>query len=40
MERVKTDNKEYDMDKWWIFNLLFWLRLALVGLGVLIVYVY
>lgn len=29
--------KNYDMDKWWIFNLLFWLRLVTVILGVLIV---
>lgn len=29
--------KVYDMDKWLIFDLLFWLKLILVGLAILIV---
>ncbi len=32
--------KNYNMDKWWIFSILFWLRLVTIILGCLIVVLY
>ena len=35
---MKPEHKTYDLDKWWIFSILFWARLSVVILLGLMLY--